>query len=79
MLTLYEILQHNHEQTVTYRRNKRKIVASFYETLAKLVGDPSCRNVVELVYYKDDDDKGNQINVSEILLERIRQQAPQSF
>ncbi|KAF7990015.1 hypothetical protein HCN44_008689 [Aphidius gifuensis] len=79
MLTLYEILQHNHEQTATYRRNKKQIVASFYETLAKLVSDPSCRNVVELVYYQDDDDTGNRINVAEMLLDRIRQQALQSF
>ncbi|XP_011314247.1 stimulator of interferon genes protein [Fopius arisanus] len=75
MMTFWEILIHDHEQTATYKQNRMQIVASFYKTLQQLIdNDPECRDVCELVYYKDYE-KGKKINVAEILLGRIQAQA----
>ncbi|XP_014295717.1 stimulator of interferon genes protein homolog isoform X1 [Microplitis demolitor] len=77
MLTFYEILQHSHKHSDTYKKNRVQIIAAFYKTLQNILNDNAeCRDTCELVYYKDYDKNGTRVNIGEILLDRIRKDAP---
>ncbi|CAG5095076.1 Similar to Sting1: Stimulator of interferon genes protein (Mus musculus) [Cotesia congregata] len=77
VLTFYEVLQHAHKHTDTYKNYQHQIIAAFYKTLQDLLNENAeSRDTCELVYFKDYDDDGKRVNIGEILLERIRKEAP---
>ncbi|XP_074112864.1 transmembrane protein sting isoform X2 [Cotesia typhae] len=80
VLTFYEVLQHAHKHTDTYKNNRHLIIAAFYKTLQDLLNENAeSRDTCELVYFKDYDDDDKKVNIGEILLERIRKEAPNCY
>ncbi|XP_015600435.1 stimulator of interferon genes protein [Cephus cinctus] len=73
MLTFYEVSQHAHKDSDTYRRFTKEVVELFYKTLQTLLNtNPDYQDSCELVYYEDYGPDGKRVNVAEIILERIR-------
>lgn len=77
LLTFYEVTRHNTPDSREYMRNRNEIVTNFYMTLNKILkDDPDCKDVCELIYYKDIDSHGNpysveELDVGKLLLDRI--------
>lgn len=72
MLTFFEVKQQSHRYSNTYREFQNEIRKSFCTTLQNLLNDnPDCRDLCELVYYKDYDAKGKKVDIAKILLQRI--------
>jgi len=75
LLTYYEVQEHNHPESIVYKRYKRKIVEKFYTKLQEILqGNPETRDLCELIYYDDYDAKGGKVNIATIILERISEE-----
>ncbi|GLV44844.1 sting [Carabus blaptoides fortunei] len=67
LLTFYEVTKHNTPDSKVYLRHRNEIVTNFYMTLHKILkDDPDCRDVCELIYYRDIDTDGNPLSVDDL-------------
>lgn len=72
LLTFYEVLKHNHPESIIYKRYKNEIIRMFYNKLRDILeNEPTTRNLCELIYYNDYDSEGARVNVAKVILQRI--------
>lgn len=72
LLTFYEVLKHNHPESIVYKRYKKEIIRMFYNKLRDILeSEPTTRNLCELIYYNDYDSEGARVNVAQVILQRI--------
>ncbi|KAK2579496.1 hypothetical protein KPH14_010807 [Odynerus spinipes] len=72
ILTYFEVQKHFHPESAIYRKYREQIITAFYVKLKELIfNDPDCKDLCELIYYKDYDSNGVKVNVAKVILERI--------
>ncbi|XP_017044980.1 uncharacterized protein LOC108090700 [Drosophila ficusphila] len=72
MLSFFEAMQSNLSTTWQMRELKREIWLKFYKHLKELVTTwPETRNEVELIIYKSHDERGNLVEVGDLLIARM--------
>lgn len=72
LLTFFEVQQHFHPESAIYKKYCKQIIKAFYFKLKELIyNDPDCKDMCELIYYKDYNSDGTKVNVAEVILQRI--------
>lgn len=72
LLTFLEVQQHLHPESAMYKKYSKQIIKAFYFKLKELIyNDPECRDICELIYYKDYNSDGTKVNIAKVILQRI--------
>ncbi|XP_078043518.1 transmembrane protein sting [Augochlora pura] len=74
LMTFFEVQKHAHPETNVYKTYREHIINKFYQKLKDLIdNDPECKDLCDIIYYKDYDDKSKKVNVAKVILEKLNQ------